>query len=548
MPITSGTVLFNRYRVASQLGQGGFGAVYRAWDITLSRPCAIKENFDISLEAQRQFLREATVLANLSHPNLPRVTDHFVIEGQGQYLVMDFIEGEDLDQKVAKQGAVKTEQALDWICQVLDAMVYLHTRAQPVIHRDIKPANIKITPDGKAVLVDFGLVKIYDPHMRTTAGARAITAGFSPPEQYGQATTDARTDIYALGATLYMLLTGVPPMESVLRVGQDELLKVHQVNPSVPLNVSDCVVRAMELGPNQRYPTALEFRKALFSSNASIAHAQPVAPVFVPPSVAPTSHLAAVPAAVPGVIPKSPGKRNWKPLVLLGGSLLAVAVCIGGFFALGGFSLFSSNLPEKSTPPEIITATEVPTAEVAAVNPPIVIDGMLEEAFETPLIVPNEKCGDTDIIKKIQALDEYTVQFILCKPDAGFLAKLSMESISVQPKEWIAWTKGGGELLNQPIGTGPFYLDERNKGDPVILKRNPYYFGTPARVEFAKITWEPDYAKQFSALQDGTIDVVTHLDSSDYSVAFSGFQSSSVNSTSSQCFLYRFYQHIFTVG
>src|SRR5512136_664295 len=168
MPLIIGQVLNNRYRIVKLLGQGGFGAVYRAWDVNLNRPCAVKENLEISPEAQRQFTREATVLANLSHPNLPRVTDHFSLPGQGQYLVMDFVDGEDLASMLQRQGSIPVDQALGWATQVADALAYLHQRQPPVVHRDIKPANIRLTPDGRAMLVDFGLVKIYNAQMRTT--------------------------------------------------------------------------------------------------------------------------------------------------------------------------------------------------------------------------------------------------------------------------------------------------------------------------------------------------------------------------------------------
>ncbi len=172
MPLQTGQVFNNRYRIVKLLGQGGFGAVYRAWDSNLNKPCALKENLDVSPEAQRQFTREATVLANLSHPNLPRVTDHFILPGQGQYLVMDFVEGDDLASILKQRGPVPPEQAIAWILQVADALSYLHTRQPPVVHRDIKPANIRLTPDGRAMLVDFGLVKIYNAQLRTTMGAR----------------------------------------------------------------------------------------------------------------------------------------------------------------------------------------------------------------------------------------------------------------------------------------------------------------------------------------------------------------------------------------
>ena len=165
MTLETGSVLNNRYRIVKQLGQGGFGAVYRAWDISLERPCAIKENLGTTDEAQRQFKREATILANVVHPNLPRVTDHFIIQGQGQYLVMDYVEGEDLQSMLERTGApLPTHQVLSWIGQVCDALSYLHSQNPPIIHRDIKPANIRITPGGQAMLVDFGIAKIFDPH------------------------------------------------------------------------------------------------------------------------------------------------------------------------------------------------------------------------------------------------------------------------------------------------------------------------------------------------------------------------------------------------
>lgn len=267
MALQPGQVLNNRYRIVRLLGQGGFGAVYRAWDVNLNRPCAVKENLDTSPEAQRQFTREATILANLSHPNLPRVTDHFILPGQGQYLVMDFVEGEDLATLIKRQKTVSPRQAVGWITQVADALTYLHGRQPPVVHRDIKPANIRITPEGQAMLVDFGLVKVFSPSMRTTLGARAVTPGYAPPEQYGQGNTDARTDLYALGATLYNLLTGVEPMESVQRMAGGKMQLAHEVNPIIAPSVSEAIERVMRLDPNQRFQYAVDFKNALISSS-----------------------------------------------------------------------------------------------------------------------------------------------------------------------------------------------------------------------------------------------------------------------------------------
>ena len=218
MALTIGTVVNQRYRIVRLLGEGGFGAVYRAWDTNLRIPCAVKESYGISPDEARQFLREAQMLANLRHPGLPKVTDHFSIPGQGQYLVMELVEGEDLEEIRTHQGGMlNVRDTLTWIEQILDAVEYLHKQQPPVIHRDIKPANIRITPQGQAILVDFGIAKLYDAHIKTTVGARAVTEGYSPIEQYGQGKTDERSDIYALGATLYTLLTGKVPPESIQR-------------------------------------------------------------------------------------------------------------------------------------------------------------------------------------------------------------------------------------------------------------------------------------------------------------------------------------------
>ncbi len=179
-PLSTGMILSSRYRIVKSLGQGGFGVVYKAWDIRLNVPCAVKENFEASAEAERQFAREASILAGLRHPNLPKVTDHFSLPGQGQYLVMEYIEGEDLQAKLDRAGGPLPEnQVLPWFEQICDALIYLHTHVPPIIHRDLKPANIRICPDGTAMLVDFGIAKLYDPAKRTTLGARCDT-GFCP--------------------------------------------------------------------------------------------------------------------------------------------------------------------------------------------------------------------------------------------------------------------------------------------------------------------------------------------------------------------------------
>ena len=282
MALSPGTVLQNRYRIAKLVGQGGFGAVYRGWDIALEQPVAVKENFDSGPESQRQFEREAKLLAGLRHPNLPRVGDHFSVPGQGQYLVMDFVEGKSLAVLLAERGGPLSEaEALPWIRQVCGALTYLHQRTPPIIHRDIKPENIIVTNEGRAVLVDFGISKVYDPSKGTTVGAKAVTPGYSPPEQYGRGRTDARSDVYSLGATLYTLLTGhVPPEAPDLSSGADVLTPPRTINPAVREETSRAVLAAMSLSMSQRLADSARFAR-LFPVLATPPPAPP--PAASPP-------------------------------------------------------------------------------------------------------------------------------------------------------------------------------------------------------------------------------------------------------------------------
>ncbi|MEW5867823.1 MAG: bifunctional serine/threonine-protein kinase/formylglycine-generating enzyme family protein [Chloroflexota bacterium] len=321
MPLSIGQVLHNRYRVVKLLGQGGFGAVYRAWDTNLERPCAIKENLDASPEAGRQFKREAGLLVELAHPNLPRVFDSFTLPGQGQYLVMDFVEGQDLQELLDKAGAPLPEaQVLEWALQICDALAYLHRQSPPIIHRDLKPANLRITPGGKACLVDFGLAKLYDPAKRTTLGARAVTPGYAPFEQYGQRPTDARTDVYALGATLYHALTGATPPESIDRVGGAALLPPRQLNPGVTPAVEAVMLRALEMMPDARYQSAAELRQALVQAQAQGGAVQSVRTGSVPPTQV-------VSEASP---PRPAAARPVKPPAAVGGSSVTRGLALGG--------------------------------------------------------------------------------------------------------------------------------------------------------------------------------------------------------------------------
>jgi len=303
--LKTGDVLQNRYRIVRLVGQGGFGAVYRAWDINVSQPVALKENLGVGAEAQRQFEREATLLAGLRHPNLPRVTDHFILPGQGQYLVMDYVEGKSLATLLAERGRPLPEaDALAWVRQVCEALTYLHARTSPIIHRDIKPENIIVTADNRAMLVDFGISKVFIAGGQTTVGAMAVTPGFSPPEQYGGGGTDARSDVYALAATLYKLLTGQTPPESVeVMAAEVRVPPAHELNPAVNPAVSRAITRAMTPQMSRRTANAATFAEELLSRPAPPL---PTAAVLAPVAVAERAVSPARPEPSPASAAASP--------------------------------------------------------------------------------------------------------------------------------------------------------------------------------------------------------------------------------------------------
>jgi eukaryotic-like serine/threonine-protein kinase len=194
------------------------GAVYEATDLRLSRNVALKEALVETDELRRAFERESRLLANLRHPALPKVLDHFG-EGPGLFLVMEFIPGDDLGRMLEQGRTFAPAEVLRWADQLLDALEYLHGLDPPVLHRDIKPANLKHISPGQIVLLDFGLAKGSAGQM-TRTGSQSVLAyspNYSPLEQMQGAGTDERSDLYSLGATLYHLLTGVKPPDALTR-------------------------------------------------------------------------------------------------------------------------------------------------------------------------------------------------------------------------------------------------------------------------------------------------------------------------------------------
>lgn len=278
--LAANTLLQNRYRIKRAIAKGGMGMVYEAEAIHLGNTIvAVKETFFDEDELREQFEREATVLAKLRHPALPKVTDHFS-EGAGQFLVMEFIPGDDLEKLLKNRGEpFPTSQALEWADCLLNALDYIHTQYPPVIHRDIKPSNLKLTPRGELMLLDFGLAKNATTPTRPGGSVHAYTQGFAPPEQINGTGTDVRCDIYSLGATLYNLMTGNTPSDSKLRAEMmavpmpDPLKPSHLVKPDIPMPISVVIARAMAVDREQRYPSAKAMREALKQAKQSIEDA-----------------------------------------------------------------------------------------------------------------------------------------------------------------------------------------------------------------------------------------------------------------------------------
>jgi formylglycine-generating enzyme required for sulfatase activity/serine/threonine protein kinase len=283
--LTRNTLLQERYRVFDKLGHGGMGAVYQALDEHTNSLVALKETFATTEELRRAFRREAQLLANLQHPALPVVKDYFH-EGDGEFLVMQFIPGNNLAELLTiTQRAFETEKVLDWADQLLDALEELHSCDPPIIHRDIKPANLKLTPKGRIILLDFGLAKgatgamSLSEHAHSLSSVAGYTPSYAPLEQMRGTGTDPRSDLYSLGATLWTLLTGHKPPDALTRVADkedgksDPLRPAHEINPEVPPAVSATLVQAMSLNRHQRPGSAAEMRRALRAARSEASRA-----------------------------------------------------------------------------------------------------------------------------------------------------------------------------------------------------------------------------------------------------------------------------------
>lgn len=270
--IETGKLLQQRYRIDKQIGLGGMGAVYVATDERFGSIVAIKETLFMDDNYRKAIEREARLLNSLKHAALPRVSDHF-LEENGQFIVMEFIPGEDLGHILEETGQpFRIADVITWADQLLDALEYLHTQSMPVIHRDIKPQNLKLNAQGQIILLDFGLAKGNPTDAAGHTGAKSIfgySRNYASLEQIQGTGTDPRSDLYSLAATLYHLATGQAPEDALTRAmavlsqQPDPLVPAHSLRSDIPAGFSAILHNALDLNASSRPASAHEMREMI---------------------------------------------------------------------------------------------------------------------------------------------------------------------------------------------------------------------------------------------------------------------------------------------
>ena len=378
-PRAVGAIIHNRYRILRIVGRGGLGTVYQVTDALYGGNAifALKELADTNPGARKQFELESRWLRELNHDSIPKVRESFEWDGR-VYLVMDFVDGENLEQYLHRTGRPLPEAlALRWMLPICDALHYLHTRTPPLLHRDVKPANIIVTPAGHPVLVDFGIAKAHLPGMNQTVTfvRKAGTEGYAPPEQYAATgMTGPWSDVYALGATLYQLVTGRVPRTAVERITEmDPMASPRDILRSISPLTDQAIMRALDLKPAARYQTVVEFAGALTESLRALGGLGPsAAPVAAPaaPSAGAMAQLArstgqiAYPAPAP-----PPRQQSGAPLPALGdplpSNLMGTSSPPGQMQSLHGMGGQGVYAPVRAS-----SATSSPPAQFSALPSP----------------------------------------------------------------------------------------------------------------------------------------------------------------------------------
>lgn len=389
-PLAQNTLLQNRYLVGQMIGQGGMGEVYLAIDQRVGGPVVIKRTYFAGDDVLGGgFENEARALGRLRHQALPKVSDHFVENGE-QFLVMDHVAGDDLSKRLATtQTPFPLSWVMFWADQLLDALVYLHSNEPAIVHRDIKPQNLKLTENNNVVLLDFGLSRKGVAKLEGGAGSAGFAKPYAPLEQIRGAETNPRSDIFSFSATLYFLLTNVVPpdatqrADAVLSGRPDPLRPISQINPEVPASVSEVIQKGMAVSQDQRFADARSMQKALREAFARMNEA--------------TSEKTVVMNAP---VETSPGEAQMASKEDMGAATIPFGMVV--------------NLPEPSTP----APAEVQPAEFDAT---IRYDGPIIDAPAAPDSTPKQADIKTEVfISPNLTFDEPSAPFTETPAPAPF--------------------------------------------------------------------------------------------------------------------------------
>ncbi len=388
-----------KYEIVEQIGMGGFGVVYKAWDPFIQRWVALKTCTASDEEATKRFFREAQLAGALQHPNITLIFD-FGIEGGVPYFVQEFLSGTDLDE-LLKQQRLSLAGIIGILVQVCAGLEFAHSRG--IVHRDIKPANVRVLEDGSVKIMDFGIAKLMESDSRLTQTGVALgTAGYLSPEQLTGKPLDARTDIFSLGVMAYELITGVRPFAGpnisnvIYQILNQDPLPLRRRNPSCPELLENAVLRCLAKDPEHRYGSvrdlAADLKRVLAVLPSTTKHTTSTGAVREELSrvshgperavTAPTELAARPLQRLPGEAPAPAPRRSRQVVVLLlavGAALLGVA----GWLVLGGPGLFSYDSGRTApAPPPLPSPTHVafvpptpePTAEPSPTPAPVPVD------------------------------------------------------------------------------------------------------------------------------------------------------------------------------
>lgn len=501
-----------KYKIINKLGSGGMAEVYKGYQDNLDRYVAIKFMHAFLSDDQdflHRFKREARAMASLRHPHIVRVFDFDTYGENSYYLVMEYIEGGTLKERLTAssqtEALIPLEQATQIAAEMADALAYAHGRG--MVHRDIKPANIMLDEEtGKAILTDFGIVKLVggkDASTVTITGALIGTPAYMSPEQALGEKGDERVDIYSLGVVLFQMVTGQLPFDAdtplavVMKQVNDPTPLPVDFNPDVPLALQDVILKSLAKEPDERYQKAAEMAAALRAVNLQQDEAAAVVPPIVPPptAVTDTASSGTAPGATVVVAPPAetaaapPAKKRPAWLWAIAGVILLLLIG-GGLFASG---IFGGGTEATPTSPAVIVADETNTPEPT--ETPMDMDNM-NMPTATPNILATQVAElSADATRRSQPTDtptptktptatpttsptpDATAQFLLtCDSDAELLSTTVRNRLSnavTTGREFTAqWLLRNNDTCPWPAGSQWVYVEGETfgyDGEPLIL-------------------------------------------------------------------------------